>query len=268
MESFLQQIDKFYRSELRSDALICMGCTPKVLLDLGAENLSLVMKQSVLRKCIRKSRGSRSAHDIPRAVVEKLPNEINSPIAVVKDVSRNAFALILESRDRKGYNILLAVHIKQDIYGSKFNEVKSFYGKSNLRTYFQNIGNKEMFIIDKEKAKRLSLTIGLQLPQAPTTPGHVHNIQEEKPDVNANHKKSKSDIARDLRKQGFQPTKSLIKNMEKLNEICGRNCTLTDIYKIYKGKRTAQSEERKLAVNIAKECKEQELYKKSHVQER
>lgn len=269
MESFLEQIDKFYKSQLRSDALIYMGDTPKVLQDLGAEDLPLVMKQSVLRKCIRESRGSRSAHDIPRAVVEKLPNEIISPIAVVKDVSRNAFALILESQDKKGYHILLAVHLKQDIYDSKFNEIKSFYGKSNLKTYFQNLGSKELFIIDKEKARRLSLTIGLQLPQAPTTPSYIHNIHEEKLNVKTNHKISKGEIARDLRKHGFQPTKSLVKNMEKLKGISGQNYTLADIYTIHKGKAAAQPQERELVEKIAKECREQELAKKqNHVPER
>lgn len=264
MESFLQQIDKFYKSQLRSDALIYMGDTPKVLQDLGAEDLPLVMKQSNLRKCIRENRGSRSAHNMPRIIVEQIPNQLNSPIVVAKDKSRNAVAVILDCKDYDGNNILAAVHMGNSIYNKRFNEVKSFYGRCNLEPFLQkHLDAKELYVIDKEKAKKLSLTIGHQLSKAPITSGYDNTILVKKEYVKTNHKISKSEIARDLRKHGFQPTKSLIKNMEKLKGISGQNYTLADIYTIHKGKAAAQPQERELVEKIAKECREQELAKKT-----
>lgn len=83
-QKYLKQIDAYYSKQLSSHAIIELGMTPKSLQELGAPALPLIIQQSTVTKCIRKSTGSRSAHELSRDIIEKLPEQINSPIFLEK----------------------------------------------------------------------------------------------------------------------------------------------------------------------------------------
>ncbi len=63
-KSYWEQIDKFYHHKLSRFDSIRVGTTPDVLVNYGASKLPLVIRQSILTKCIRKATGSRRAHEI------------------------------------------------------------------------------------------------------------------------------------------------------------------------------------------------------------
>lgn len=56
---YLDRIDQFYRRSLPSNReIVVLRYTPKYLIQLGAKQLPIVIKQSVLSKCIRPPKGS------------------------------------------------------------------------------------------------------------------------------------------------------------------------------------------------------------------
>ena len=62
-QDYLERIDQFYRRSLPGNReIIVLQYTPKYLIQLGAKQLPIVIKQSILSKCIRHPKGSRSAH--------------------------------------------------------------------------------------------------------------------------------------------------------------------------------------------------------------
>lgn len=67
-QSYLEQIDKYYKGILKSNQIIQVCTTPEYLQKLGAKPLPIVMKQTTLAKCIRTPRGSRSAHNLDRVM--------------------------------------------------------------------------------------------------------------------------------------------------------------------------------------------------------
>ncbi|MBO5093175.1 MAG: hypothetical protein J6C33_02325 [Lachnospiraceae bacterium] len=269
-QKYLEQIDKFYKGKLKSFQIIELGNTPDIIVNIGAKKLPLVMKQSNLRKCIREPRGSRSAHQIDREFIENLPAQIENPVLLTKDENRNSIVLISDYKDKNGFYTLIAVQREQIVNGKLVNEIKSIYGKEHLKEYLlkPEIRN-ELKIIDNKIAKELFRVIGLQLPKALTTLDYKTTIHKEtahvKPEKQKQAKKSeaafkKSDIARDLRAHGFQPTKSLIENMRKLY-VRSEGCrSLKDIHGLYQRMDALYDPETKeLVERIADECRAQEM---------
>lgn len=264
-ESYHEQIAKFYENKLPSNREIRLGKTPEVLQKLGAKDLPLVMKQSDLRKSIREPKGSRSAHQIDRKIIERIPELVDEPIIVVDEIERNSLALICDCKEKNGYNLLVAIKLDAGLYGNMVNQIKSIYGKEHLIEYLQKFPDSQIHTVDKEKAKYLSPTRGLQLPKAPIKLDYKKNIPQKtahvkQEDTKNNNLRDRSDIAKDVRKAGFTPTKNLINYIRQLDGISGINHTMRDICNTYKnGCKGCNPEEKELIHKITQECKKQEM---------
>ncbi len=184
-KSYLEQIDKFYCHRLSRFDSIRVGTTPDVLVNHGAPKLPLVIRQSILTKCIRKATGSRSAHELPRDVIENLPDQLEHPIFLIQDRARDSIALISDHQDKDGNHILIAIKLNEDENQMKVNSIKSIYGKVSLRDYLQkNAELQQLHIVDNKKAERLSRLVGFQLPQALTASSYNRNLSQEQKNVN------------------------------------------------------------------------------------
>ena len=76
---YLSQINRFYNNSLPSNReIVVLQYTPEYLIQLGAKQLPIIMKQSTLNKCIRPPKGSRSAHNLSRCIIESIPDEIRN----------------------------------------------------------------------------------------------------------------------------------------------------------------------------------------------
>lgn len=176
-QSYYKQITQYYNRHLPSHLLVNLGTTPDILCDFGAPKLPLVIQQSTLTKCIRKKTGSRSAHNLSRNIIEALPAQIVHPIFLIQDKIRDSLALITNYTDKNGNPILIAIKLNETRKEIQVNEIKSIYGKSNLKEYLsKHMAQNQCNILDKEKAERLSRVIGLQLPTTLTAFSHGINI--------------------------------------------------------------------------------------------
>ncbi len=190
---YLDQIDKYYNKKLKSFSYIELGQTPDLLVKFGAPKLPLIMLQSTLTKCTRKSTGSRSAHELPRDVIESLPQQISNPIFLIQDKARNSIALISDAEDKSGNKILTAILLDTVQHANRVNEVKSIYGKTSLKEYLhKHIDLQQLNVIDNKKAEMLSRVLGLQLPMALITSNFDKNISSEPSKVNANIQKEEN----------------------------------------------------------------------------
>lgn len=269
-ESFQEQIDRFYQNKLPSSREIRIGKTPEILQKIGARDLPLIMKQSNLRKSIREPKGSRSAHQIGREVIENIPEIVSKPVLVVEEKARNSLALICDSKNQFGHNILIAVQMDQVLYGQKVNEIKSLYGKEHLEKYLGKFPGSEIHILDKEKAKQLSPSIGLQLSKAPIILDYNNNLSQTPETVKENLRKgndifrNEREIAENIKESGFHATKSLICNIQKLDQLTGKNNTMKDICNTYKQGCIGRSQEEKAVIQeIAAECRQMEILQKN-----
>lgn len=188
--SYLEQINKFYNKSLKSYQVIKVTDTPDYLIELGAEALQIIIKQSTLTKCIRPPKGSRSAHDLDRNIVEALPKQINNPILLINEYKRNSFALISDYKDKDGNNILIAIKLNVSVQNVTVNEITSLYGRNNLGIYIGKHSTKDIHIIDNKKAKQLASLLGLQLPTTLQAFDYVDKLPQQKENVNIKNQKS------------------------------------------------------------------------------
>lgn len=70
---------------------------------------------------------------------------------------------------------------------------------------------------------------------------------------------SEKNIINDLKLNHFKPTKQLIENIQKVNQLTGKNNSIKDICKFHKEMADLPNELKTSVENIAKECKHQEL---------
>ena len=94
-KKFLMQIEQYYNGNLKSNRVIIVGDTSNYLRKIGMDNLPVVIKQSTLSKCIREPRGSRSAHELDRVVIESIPMQIFYPILAVNEEKAKSLASLL-----------------------------------------------------------------------------------------------------------------------------------------------------------------------------
>lgn len=115
--------------------------------------------------------------NLSRNIIESLPEQIVHPVFLIQDKIRNSLALITNFTDKNGCPILIAIKLNEIRKEILVNEIKSIYGKTNLKEYLiKHINENQCNIIDKEKAERLSRVIGLQLPTTLTAFSHDLNI--------------------------------------------------------------------------------------------
>ena len=174
---YFEQIDQFYSRSLPSNReIVVFRYTPRYLIQLGAKQVPVIIRQSTLNKCIRSPKGSRSAHNLSRNIIESIPNEMRHPIIVVRDEERNTLVLICHGVSQNGNNLLIALQLNNILYGNEVNEIKTIYGKEHLLEYLRKQSVMNIYIIDKEKANILSPSIGFQLPKPPTDIDYINNI--------------------------------------------------------------------------------------------
>ena len=163
-QRYLNQIEQFYNGRLKAHQVIKIGHTPDYLIKLGAKSLPIVMKQSTLAKCIRKPKGSKSAHNLSRAMIETLPVQILNPVFVINERQRNSFAIITDYKDQNENHMLIALKLESNVQNIAVNEIVSFYGRNNLKIYLEKQNEADIHILNSEKAKSLASLLRLQLP--------------------------------------------------------------------------------------------------------
>lgn len=256
---FLSQIDKFYSGKMPSNEVIQVGKTPRYLEALGVKELPVLLKQKTLNKCIREAKGSKSAHNLSRDLIEQMPDHLEKPVFEVNEMERNSYALISDTVDQDGKPMLLAVKLGSNIHGMEVHEISSYYGRSNINDYL--LKKNEVFICDMKRAKNLSRILRLQLPTAWKVLDYNNNVSRM--DLNVNKKISeKADICKDLKHHGYIPDSSLVKKIHDLEQRKGLPQSLKDICNEFKQDcRNFSPEEKELINSIAKECQAQELNK-------
>ncbi len=264
-DKYREQIDKFYKKQLHRNHVIRVCSTSSAMVKLGAGSLDVIMKQSTLSKIIRQPdpSKSKSAHGIPKSLIHNIPRLIEEPALIVIDKERNSQVLLSEECDQNGNPILIAIKNNCVVNGIRANEIKSLYGKVSLKEYLNKQPDENVVIVDMNKAKKLSRMAGLQLPASWKVLDHVNSLRQGSENVKylvEKNVRTRSDIAQNIKASGFQVTKSLIDNINKLDNLTGKTNTLKDICRTYmQGFRNTTADEKELILRIAEECKLQEL---------
>lgn len=208
-KSFAKQIDEVKNGVFpKNNTLVLLKNTPKVLKDIGLNDLPITMTQKHL-ETISQDKGrykNANYHNLGIDVVKQLPEAIANPLNIYKSSTKDdSIVLVTHLSDKKG-NIVLA-SIKVDGKGTingiivDANHMTSAYGKDN---YDYNIDkktgeykpgwaelNKDNMIYDIDEGiikKNISSMARFQLPRY-TTNDSINNIIPQNENYASNNKK-------------------------------------------------------------------------------
>ncbi len=263
-QSFQEQLERYYQGKMKRYEIFQLGESPQALEKYGVPSLPVQMPQSILNKMIRlpQEGKSRSAHGLPPEIVETIPELLSNPAMIIKDENHESVALLSDRTDHEGNPLLLALKLNVNRNGVSVNEIRSLFGREHINIFLEKHEN-GISIVDKERAKRIFRLAEPRLSAALKSLDYNMTITESEQTVNPQNEKStraSPEIVKDIRKSGFQATKSLIKNIRQLDALNGRANSMRDICSAYKNGCTGMNQEQKDFVEkIAKECREQEL---------
>lgn len=138
IKDFKEQIKLMQENKISTwDVIQVRKDTPKVLQDLGFQNLPMLITQSHIKKIIGNRKGN---HDVPIETLIKIPQALDFPRYILKSKTDAESVVIVTSLLDKIKNPII-VSIKKDgkgIFNSveiKSNFITSIYGKEKFNNF-------------------------------------------------------------------------------------------------------------------------------------
>lgn len=269
---YVKQLQRYLQGKMPTNERLNLGSNPNILKLLNSTAKTVVINQSDIKNALAgqmvKTKRHTGGHQILPNELYKLSKEIREPIMVLRGSqdNPNSVVMITELRDSKGKNVIVPIAL--DRQNGQVNKITTLYGKDNIKNYLEK-NKKDIIAVNVEKAEQLYKDIGFQSPKS-TTICFNNSIAYTTENVTYDYKKmleqfnnksafSIDKICKDLKANGFQPTKSLVSHMEKLSQFAGKEISIKEVQNIYISMKNPEIQD--VVNEIAKECKTQEMIK-------
>lgn len=193
--------------------------------------------------------------------------------------------IVSETEKPEQYNHLSADEIKEDVKGvindriAEYNQYNSatslelvdveIYGSRSQGLHTQNsdldilveykgdLKESDFFNILHQEEYKIG---GMKVDLNPIREEESGTIKEYLNRSDKYRECNRESIRKDLKRNGFQPTRNLVKSMESLNKTTGQHNTLKDVKEMISSN-SVSMEAKEIAADIAKECRLQEMMK-------
>ena len=256
-----------------------IGTTPNALVICGAKaGLSLTIKKSVIDKCmrteLRDENGKflgKNGHGLNEEQLARAITDIKVPAMVFEGSRPNTLVVVTDNKDFQDREIVVAIELNKKENFCEVNRVSSVYGRDNFEDYIaRQMTEGKLLAINTEKVNELlhsiekyylkeNTTINFDNSIAYTTENVTRNYEKNIEKINGSSTSKVDKICKDLKKNGFQPTKKLVSQMEKLAQLTGKETSIKDVHNMYSSMKTPEIQD--VVNEIAKECKAQEIEK-------
>jgi hypothetical protein len=194
---FASQVDDVLSGSDTNNSHLKLMETPTLLQKAGLPNLPVLMTAKHL-KTITSASGSGKAnyHGLDIEVVKKLPEYISDPIIIADSFTReDSIVIITEAVDAENKPVIAAILLngagRLDGKHINANIMTSAYGKDNFQTFLNRIVDSESLIYwNEKKSQDMSVSLGLQLPNAMTSLDSGVIIHQAKAFVNTSSEKT------------------------------------------------------------------------------
>lgn len=167
-ETYRAQLSKAISGKLPSHETLTLGATPNVLAALGAQDLPVVMPQSVI------SKATIIKHYLNENSLSGLVEAINDPIMVFdsKDGKKKNFVVMTEITDTRGKTVVAAIHVGRRQDQHVVNFIASAYGKDNDGIFESWMKDGLLRYQNTKKSLEWARVRGLQLPKIASIRGN------------------------------------------------------------------------------------------------
>ena len=174
-KSFAEQVDESLNGTLPFYTSLKVCDTPKILLDVGCEQLPMLYTQKHLKNAIKPDSGKEHFHGLDVDQVKKLPELLQNPVMVYDSLSRNDSIVVLTSEYDKNNNPIIA-SIKPNGEGRyeletiESNFITSVHGRENFISQMKKAQEQDKILFcDKQKSQEMFERWGLQLSELTNT---------------------------------------------------------------------------------------------------
>ena len=153
----------------RHNSIMISNHTPKILQDVGLEDLPILYSQRHLANALHEKGENPHWHGLEVQDILNIQNDIYNPVAILESLSdKNSIIIVSDKVDKD--NSLIIASVKKDGEGlyqlEKINSnyMTSIYGKEKFENYFNRcVEQNKILFIDKIKIQELECFAKLQL---------------------------------------------------------------------------------------------------------
>lgn len=156
-KSFAEQVDASLNGTLPFYTSLKVCDTPKILLDIGCEQLPMLYTQKHLKDAVAQRNDIKHRHGLTIEQIKNIPEKLKEPIMIYDSFSRNDSVIAVVNDFDQDDNPII-VSIKPDGTGRyeieeiKSNFVTSIYSKENFKEAFsRSINEKKLLFCDKKQ---------------------------------------------------------------------------------------------------------------------
>lgn len=190
-KSFSEQVDDVLKGADTNSTHLMLSETPEILQQAGLPRLPILMTARHL-KTITQSSGKDKAnyHGLGTEIVKKLPQLISEPVILADSLTRgDSIVVITEAVDSDNRPVIAAILLdgkgRLDEKHINANIMTSAYGRSNVQSFLNRLAEEDaVFYWDKKKSQEMSVSLGLQLPNAITNLASNTIIRKTRANVN------------------------------------------------------------------------------------
>ncbi len=213
--SFSSQVDDVLSGADTNSTHLKLSGTPKLLLDAGLPRLPILMTAKHLKKIV-----SAGGHGIDVDVVKKLPEYISSPVMIADSFTRtDSIVIVTEAIDSENRPVIAAIMLNGVGRWNKAhisaNIMTSAYGRNNFQSFLNRLAESESVLYwDKKKSQDLSVSLGVQFPNAITNLDSNTIIRKARAFVNSKN----TEFSETLKRRSTQVSELKADNADSYNK--------------------------------------------------
>ncbi len=172
---FAKQIDAVLNGTFNRYNALKVCDTPKILLDVGCEQLPMLYTQPHLRNAIKQQNEHSHRHGLTIEQIKQIPFLIADPVMIMDSTSRNDSIVIVTSEfDRNNNPIVVSVYPngtgRYELETVDTNFITSIYGRENFGGFLNRVVESDnLLYYDKEKSQDMLRVLRLQSSQGVST---------------------------------------------------------------------------------------------------
>lgn len=234
---FGQQIDDLLSGKRnKKDSLVVLSNTPKIIQELGAEDLPITVTSSKLERIMNaKGKQKKQYHDLGIDNVKQLPEALNRPLNILKSHD-NSYVVVTDLADKQDRPIIASVKIdgtgRLDNVEILSNVMTSAYGRNGYDSYMQrNIAEGNVVYDIDEGIIKENLNGGARLQLSGTTNEVSNNIVNQNDNsVNTQYAQTNQNDTADTQSAFYMPKNYIdpAQDIQKATEFVSK-ATVEDI---------------------------------------
>lgn len=166
-DRFNKELDRYKNGEMNVNEVIHLGKAKGVLAEITQSNNSIVLRQRVVSKGIRKK------HNVDIEQIRNLPILISDPLMIFKRKEGDSYSVLIRTKDNNKKNIFVAIRLNQDNPSQQdkdrgifiVDDIKSFHGREIENIIYPIVENESLVWVNKKDSLEL-LSSAKSTPQS------------------------------------------------------------------------------------------------------